>query len=60
MRELLSTSIIQALTVWDDKFETDKLSMDAGFTSFLGGWIVDHIMTEDRKCGEFLNRKSIY
>jgi hemerythrin len=42
------------------KFETDKLSMDAGFTSFLSGWIVDHIMTEDRKCGAFLNKKSIY
>ena len=41
-------------------FDSDGVEMDMEFVNFLQAWITEHIITEDRKLGEFLNAKSIY
>ncbi len=41
-------------------FGSDGVEMDMEFVNFLQAWITEHIITEDKKLGAFLNAKSIY
>ena len=39
------------------KIQNDQYDIDDDFVNFLKDWIINHILTEDRKYGEFLNRQ---
>jgi hemerythrin len=38
----------------------DESMDDINFIKFLKDWIVDHILTVDRKYGPFLNKKGVF
>lgn len=42
------------------RFGTGESMDDIDFIKFLKDWIVDHILTEDRKYGPFLNKKGVF
>jgi hemerythrin len=42
------------------RFGTDESMDDINFIKFLKDWIVDHILTVDRKYGPFLNKKGVF
>jgi len=41
------------------KFLENKVEMDVAFVSFLREWVINHILTEDRKMVPFFNEKGI-
>lgn len=45
---------------YQEQFIANKNLLNAHFISFLKRWVIDHILTEDRKYGPFLNDKGVY
>ena len=41
------------------KYAAGEMRMDMSIINFLKDWIINHILTEDRKYGPFLNDKGI-
>jgi len=39
------------------KYQENEIKMDMEFITFLKNWIINHILTEDRKMGPFFNEK---
>ncbi|MDY6971566.1 MAG: bacteriohemerythrin, partial [Thermodesulfobacteriota bacterium] len=49
----------QALDL-EKKFTEGKMQIDMSFIKFFKDWIIDHILTEDRKYGPYFNEKGLY
>lgn len=45
---------------YQSKFIARKTQISVHFISFLKRWVIDHILTEDRKYGPFLNDKGVF
>ena len=43
-----------------EKFRLGDIEIDTEFIDFLKDWIINHILSEDRKYGPFLNSKGVY
>ena len=41
------------------RFEANELNMELEFINFLKTWIVDHILTVDRKYGPFFSERGV-
>jgi hemerythrin len=41
------------------KLEDNEMELDMGFIYFLKDWIINHVLTEDRKYGRFLHEKGV-
>ena len=52
--------LLQEVLVFREKSRRDDVEIDAEFIDFLKDWIVDHVLSEDRKYGPFLNQKGMY
>ena len=42
-----------------DRYVAGEMRMDMSIINFLKDWIINHILTEDRKYGPFLNDKGV-
>ncbi|MBF0452155.1 MAG: bacteriohemerythrin [Candidatus Magnetomorum sp.] len=51
--------IIQEVSEMIEKIKKNRYEIDSDFVNFLKDWVINHILTEDRKYGEFLNRKDM-
>jgi len=51
--------LIQEVQELKDKYVTGEMPMDMSIINFLKDWIINHILTEDRKYGPYLNDKGI-
>jgi hemerythrin-like metal-binding protein len=49
--------LTEKVFAFKDSFEAGEKAMDRDFMTFLHDWIVNHILTSDRKFGVFLNKK---
>jgi hemerythrin len=49
--------IMQEATDVIQKIQDNRYDIDDDFVNFLKDWILNHILTEDRKYGEYLSRK---
>jgi hemerythrin len=49
--------LTEKVFAFKDSFEAGEKAMDRDFMTFLHDWIVNHILTSDRKFGAFLNKK---
>lgn len=54
------SKLIDEVVSLKQDFESDELDMDVEFVNFLQAWIADHIITEDKKLGTYLNTRSTY
>ena len=44
----------------DKQYRDREIEIDSEFISFLKDWVINHILTEDRKLGPFLNGKGVF
>jgi hemerythrin len=42
------------------RYRDGEIEMDNEFVNFLKDWVINHILTEDRKCGLYLNNKGVF
>jgi hemerythrin len=49
--------LIQEVQELKDKYAAGEIRMDMSLVNFLKDWIINHILTEDRKYGPYLNDK---
>jgi hemerythrin len=52
--------LIQEVQVLKRKYAAGEKRVDMSIINFLKDWILNHILTEDRKYGPYLNEKGIY
>ena len=52
--------LIQEVQVLKSKYAAGEKRVDMSIINFLKDWILNHILTEDRKYGPYLNDKGIY
>ena len=52
--------LLNQLTEYADKARKGKVSDKAGCRTFFEGWILKHILEEDRKYAEYLNTRGVY
>lgn len=52
--------LIHEISEFQSQFVSSKKQLSTHFISFLKRWVIDHILTEDRKYGPFLNDKGVY
>jgi len=52
--------LVKSVLELREKFRQGDIEIDAEFISFFKDWIINHILTEDRKYGPFLNSKGVY
>jgi hemerythrin len=43
-----------------NRFQSDEIKIDMTFIDFFKGWIINHILSEDRKYSMFLNQKGVF
>lgn len=53
-------SFLKKIHELKEQFKSRDIEMDMDFIDFLKNWVINHILTEDRKYGQFLNRKGVY
>lgn len=51
--------LIQEVQELKDKYAAGEIRMDMSIVNFLKDWIINHILTEDRKYGPYLNDKGL-
>jgi hemerythrin len=51
--------LIQEVQELKSKYAAGEMRMDMSIVNFLKDWIINHILTEDRKYGPYLNDKGI-
>jgi hemerythrin len=54
--EYLKKEVLQ----YKRRFDAGESMDDIDFIKFIKDWIVDHVLTEDRKYGPFLNQKGVF
>jgi hemerythrin len=42
------------------KFKSNEIEIDMHFINLLKDWVINHILTEDRKYGIHLNREGVF
>jgi hemerythrin len=47
--------LLQQLSDLERDYESANLGVGVALGDLFGHWLLDHIMTEDKKCGKFLN-----
>ena len=52
-------SLKQMVRVFEQRYKKGERNLELPFINFLKVWIVDHILTIDRKYGPFLNERGI-
>ena len=52
--------LINEVLEMDKRYRSREIEMDNEFINFLKDWVINHILTEDRKCGPFLNEKGVF
>ena len=51
--------LIQEVHELKARYAAGEIRIDMGIVNFLKDWIVNHILTEDRKYGPYLNDKGV-
>jgi hemerythrin len=52
--------LISEVIEMDRRYKAREIDMDNEFVNFLKDWVINHILTEDRKCGPFLNERGVF
>ena len=52
--------LAQSVLEFREKVDSGDAQIDQAFVDFLKDWVVDHVLSEDRKYGPFLNERGVY
>jgi hemerythrin len=52
--------LVERVLEIERRYKDREIEMDNEFIDFLKDWIINHILTEDRKIGPYLNEKGVY
>ncbi len=52
--------LVKQINDFTDSIQTGNFPEKSGFEKFLSDWLILHILSEDRKYGEFLNSKAVF
>jgi len=55
--QILHTKLYETIYALNERLDSDPTPLDRATITFLKNWLIDHVVTEDSKVGEFLRQQ---